>query len=61
MLLCLASSLATVGRQVGRQVDENLSFGDFLKFYFQPPVNVFLFLMLYLMLDGLILFHNHTV
>ena len=28
----------------------------FLKFYIQPPVSVFLFLTLHLMLDGLILF-----
>ena len=30
----------------------------FLKFYIRPPVSVFLFLTLHLMLDGLILFRK---
>ena len=39
----LASSLATVVRQGGRQLVENSSYGDCLKFYTQPPVSVFFF------------------
>ena len=53
---CLASSLATVVKQAGRQ---NSSFGVcvfFLQFCIWPPVSVFSFLILYLMSDGLILF-----
>jgi len=31
---------------------------DFLPFYIRPPVSIFMFLMLYIMLDGLILLHK---
>ena len=49
----------TVFRQEARQADENSNFGDFLRFYIRLPISVFfLFLMLYLMLDGLMLFHK---
>ena len=57
MLLCLASSLVTVVSEAGSEVDYILSFGD-KKFYIRSPVSVFLFLMLYFMLNGLILFHK---
>ena len=53
VLLHLASSLATVVRQASRR---NLSFGDFVKKYISSFHKCFLGLMLYLMLDGLILF-----
>ena len=46
-----------VGGQAGRQADENSSFGNFKSLY-PVRVSVFLFLMLLLMLDGLILFHK---
>ena len=50
---CAASNLATVVRLVGRHA------GRFWQlFYIQPPVSVFLFLTLDLMVDSLRLFHK---
>ena len=41
------------------EADQISRFGNLKKkFYIRSPVSVFLFLMLYFMLDGLILFHK---
>ena len=57
MLLRLASSLVTVVRQCGWQADSEMKW-QFLKFYIRPPVSVLLYLMLYYILYGLVLFRK---
>ena len=44
--------------EVVRQRDEILTFGDLKKIYIRPPVSDFVFLKMYFMLYGLILFHT---
>jgi len=43
---------------VSEAVRRNFNFWQFLKFYIRPPVSDFVFLKIYFMLDGLILFRK---
>jgi len=54
-LLRLGSRLVTVVSEAARQ---NFNFWRFFKFYIQPPVSNFVFLKMYFMLNGLILFRK---
>jgi len=51
MLLCLVSRLLAVVSEAVSVADQILTFGNILKLYIQLPEDVFLFLIIYFMLD----------